>query len=574
MTGGQLEYSSADDLVKKLRTKDKIEASKELLRYYARARFRLSTNDFFQQYCDGKNDGGIDFYHTEDNTYFICQSKFIGSDVRVREPEIMAEITKIENTIHGNNPNEKASEFVGTVKASFSNPDAQLEIIWLTTGSVDDSLRTAAQKQIDDWRRKKGIKLPMDFFVIDRTSLDSVIYDVAHGYIPYTGKKTLRLQAKQYMSVERENTGIRGLICTAHVNDLLRWFKDSRHIDQFLQKNVRVFRGNTKINRDIGRSYVEAPEIFWYKHNGIIIFVDNLHVDQNENLVLRNPQIVNGGQTVKALYEAYEKDKKIGESASVLVRIYRLPFEDSETYRKSIDIIAALNTQNKIDPSDLRSTDPRQVRIERLLREVLNWGYQRKKEKGKPPNHTIRMRELALVYYVCKKQAPREGVRSGVEKFFEEETLYDEVFNENAINVPIKDSHIVVEYATCWAINQQLRETNLPHMDKDYAKFTRWLVLADTYKRLTIWKHDKFHRGWRDWNDFIDTEAFRRAVNAHARGAFKLGRQIVRAGEEQTEFYKSTEAYKRFSQRMRGREFEAAFKRALANFEHGHDGGD
>src|SRR5207302_4101839 len=108
-----------------------------------------------------------------------------------------------------------------------------------------------------------------------------------------------------------------------------------------------------------------------FKHNGVIIFPDNVLVDRDTSqLILRNPQIVNGGQTAKALFAAWDKLGRPDSSAKVLLRVYRLPYESAESYEKGIAIISALNSQSKILPSDLRSNDPRQVRIEELLNKL------------------------------------------------------------------------------------------------------------------------------------------------------------------------------------------------------------
>ena len=40
------------------------------------------------------------------------------------------------------------------------------------------------------------------------------------------------------------------------------------------------------------------------------------------------------------------------------------------------------------------------------------------------------MKNLALSYYVCKQNAPHEGVRGNLEGIFQERSKYDDVFNE------------------------------------------------------------------------------------------------------------------------------------------------
>jgi len=77
-----------------------------------------------------------------------------------------------------------------------------------------------------------------------------VIYDVKHGYIPYTGKQILKLEQGQWIETTWEETGVRSVVCTVGVNDTLKWFNISDDVDRFLQKNVREFLGETsKINK-------------------------------------------------------------------------------------------------------------------------------------------------------------------------------------------------------------------------------------------------------------------------------------------------------------------------------------
>ena len=85
---GTLAYQNADDLIRKLSVCGKTEATRKLTEFYATARFRVTPEDFRRQYTDGGDDGGIDFYHREDSTYFIFQTKFVGSPRKTGFSEI------------------------------------------------------------------------------------------------------------------------------------------------------------------------------------------------------------------------------------------------------------------------------------------------------------------------------------------------------------------------------------------------------------------------------------------------------------------------------------------------------
>ena len=85
-----MEYQSSEDLMKKLATETKLNATEMLTEFYAKARFEISDRKFSLQYTDGANDGGIDFYYREDDTFYIFQTKFSGKAKKVSDSEILA----------------------------------------------------------------------------------------------------------------------------------------------------------------------------------------------------------------------------------------------------------------------------------------------------------------------------------------------------------------------------------------------------------------------------------------------------------------------------------------------------
>jgi hypothetical protein len=569
-----MQYDNVDELIRKLSPLKKVEATKKLTEFYAMARRKVSARDFNRQYTDGSNDGGIDFFHIEDITFFIFQTKFSASPKKLSTPEILHEINKIKNTLIGENPNRRAEYFVNSLRRETENSDALLEIVFLTTCIVKQSIRDEIQEDLNEWRKDNNWKIDIDFIAIDKNALESVIYDVKHGYIPYTGKKTLKLEKGQWMESRWEETNVHSIICSARINDILGWFNSSDEIGQFLQKNVREFLGETgrvgKINKAIGKSYLSSPDWFWYKHNGVIILADSVYIDKtNLELIMRNPQVINGGQTLKALFSAYDKANREENDAKILLRIYKLPYEDSETYKRSIEIISALNSQNRIKPSDLRSTDPRQVRLEQIFEKVGNgYIYWRKRSKqAKSSRFSITMRNLAMRYYVCKKGLPHEGVRGNVEELFEEDAKYNEIFDENSINRDLCGNHVAIKYVTAWNIDQILKKVELPQRDREFSQYTKWFVLVDVYAKSFEWKKKHFSLGWRTWIEFIEFHEYEKAVMKYARRGFRIGREIIPAFEEARSFFKTKEANRRFSEAIGVREFESLMKLAHEKFE-------
>jgi len=571
-----MQYQNVDQLTRKLSTLSKTDATKKLTEFYAMARRKVSLEDFNRQFTDGGDDGGIDFFHVEDTKFFIFQTKFSGRPDRVNTSEILDEIRKLENTLTHENTNRKADDFVNSLKREKENKDAVLEYVFLTTNIVEQSVREQIQAHFDEWKRGNGWLLDIDFIAIDKHTLESVIYDVKHGYIPYTGKKTLKLEEEQWIETTWEETRVYSVVCSVYINDILSWFRNSDEIDSFLQKNVREFLGETgkvgKINKAIGQSYLRDANWFWYKHNGIIIIADNVFLDRNKmELILRNPQVINGGQTLKALFSTYDKNGRPESSAKILLRVYRLPYEDTETYKRSIDIISALNSQNKILPSDLRSTDPRQVRLEQLFEEIGDgYKYWRKRSKeAKSFRYSITMRNLALIYYVCKRNAPHEGGRGNVEELFDENDKYNGIFDENAINRELSGNHIVINYITAWNLFQIIEKkawNEIPNRDKEPYPYTKWFVLVDIYTKLSEWKRKKFKLGWRSWVKFLEVPEFERSIIEYSIPCFRIGRKIIPRLEKPSDFLRRRESVTKFSRKTSTHKFEFLMNRAYGRF--------
>lgn len=212
------------------------------------------------------------------------------------------------------------------------------------------------------------------------------------------------------------------------------------------------------------------------------------------------------------------------------------------------------------------------MRLERLFERIgRGYKYLRKRSKeAKSNRYSIMMRNLALRYYVCKKNAPHEGVRGNVEELFEEDNKYNEIFDESAFNRELSEYHVVINYVTCWNIDQILQNTvkrELPKKDAEYFQYTKWFVLADIYKKLMEWKQKKFNLGWQMWINFIESHQFGKAIFDYSRSAFRIGREIITARKEARSFLRTTEAARKFDSKVSVRNFESHMNKAVTRFQ-------
>ncbi len=188
----------------------------------------------------------------------------------------------------------------------------------------------------------------------------------------------------------------------ANVNQLIR-LVDRYSNNELFEKNVRLFLG---AGREVNRKIIEtvtsnASPWFGFMNNGVSITADSVIVDpppanKKIRVLLKGMQIINGCQTVNALYHAKcapeLKDRFQGNS-NVLVRIYQVEKSNEEFLSA---LIKATNSQNAIRPEDLLSNDPIQIAIQRLF---VQYGiaYERKEGESKPGHafHTRLTKEQA-----------------------------------------------------------------------------------------------------------------------------------------------------------------------------------
>jgi len=560
-----------DDLIRKLSALEKTKASKKLMEFYATTRFGLDESDFSRQYTDGENDGGIDFFHEEGPNFYIFQSKFSGKPQKASEKDILHEIDKINKTLTKGNPNKKAEDFVNHLKQGVCDTSGLLEIIWLTTNIVDVSLRETIKQKLRDIKDANDWTIGVDFVAIDKNDLEGIVFDFIHGYIPQTGKRTIQIENGDWIEIGEEEAGPRAVVCIVNANSILEWFKSRDDVETFLQKNVRGLVSEKGINKEIANSYDKSPAWFWYKHNGIIIFADYMHIDEERRILeLRNPQIVNGGQTVRVLYEAYNRRGRTENSAKVLLRVYRLPYDNAETYKTSIDIIEALNSQNRILSSDLRANDPRQVRLERLFRQN-GYTYFRRRFVGlRSGRLSIPMWKLAPLYYCCKRQAPHASVAMYVQELFRDDSKYTYIFNPSEIGADMSGSHVLLRYITVWNLHDRLRERrkDLPKRDDEFFEYTQYFVLADLYNKLMDWKTRQW-RGltWKNWMEFVESDELASGLWSYVRFAFSVGSDVIPKDEEPRSFFRSKDSSKRFFSRTSPRKFQKCVNTSFRKFQ-------
>jgi hypothetical protein len=179
---------------------------------------------------------------------------------------------------------------------------------------------------------------------------------------------------------DRTDGNIRGMICTVEASQIVDMVTDPNASDRVLgdifDDNVRIYLSSAnKINEKIIESALSQENyLFWYMNNGITMTCDSFSYVKSRapTVELKNVQIVNGGQTTHALFEAAQKNREAIENVLVMARII-----ETKSREISVAIAESTNRQTPIKGRDLRANDDLQKRIELAFNE-LGYSYERK----------------------------------------------------------------------------------------------------------------------------------------------------------------------------------------------------
>lgn len=127
--------------------------------------------------------------------------------------------------------------------------------------------------------------------------------------------------------------------------------------------NVRGPLGATQVNRDIVKSIKEPTthKLFPLFHNGITVISGDV-VDTDEKITIENYHVVNGCQSLSALYE---NRADITDDLRVLTKILQM-----DIYSPLPAMVTRYsNNQNGVKPRDFKSNSPIQIRLQNEFRQ-------------------------------------------------------------------------------------------------------------------------------------------------------------------------------------------------------------
>lgn len=395
----------------------------------------LTPGEIEDSITDGSNDRGVDAVYVDERdskaTVHLFQFKYTSTFDNCGRNFPSSEIDKIlsfvsdllaRNTAMKKSCNQLLWEKVREIWDLFDRAITPTFIVHFCS-NMQGLVSTEHARLIEALR-------PYRFFEAKEYTLETICSLIIERETPRL-ERTIQLVDKQYF--ERGDGNIRGLIATVEANQLIEMIRDpddsGRVLSDIFNDNVRVYLTNKNpINAKIIESAVsEHNAEFWYLNNGITMTCDSFEYPPGTRapkIRMTNVQIVNGGQTSNALFEAHKMNPERTADVLVLVRIY-------ETRQREISgrIAESTNSQTPIGTRDLRSNDRIQKKLEQAFQDM-GYFYERKEEQFKEREKAKRIDALeagqAFLAYFLELPHVASTQRGKVFKEY-----YEHIFNDD-----------------------------------------------------------------------------------------------------------------------------------------------
>lgn len=355
---------------------------------------------------DGSNDGGIDAYFIDEisKSILFIQSKFRTNESNFTNKEItLEELLKmdIDRILQGETTHENGNPYNGKIlgmqRALQQLPDIaryRYEVIILANlSSISDSKVRLLTSGI-----------PAKIFDYKRTFSELVFPIVSGSFYNYSdlcinvnlSNKSSGAHINYSVDTSQGNCDITVLfIPLIEIGKVMYEYKNS-----ILKYNPRSYLTlkegsiNSEIKKTVLKNDTNEFALF---NNGITILSDetffNQRIGQKDKaqLSIKNPQIINGGQTAYTLSLLYEdslsKDVSITDKLDkkeVLVKIITFSLDNSTSINDKISLIEeisdATNKQNLVNNADRSSNNPLLVKSQRNL--FLDFGLLLERKRG------------------------------------------------------------------------------------------------------------------------------------------------------------------------------------------------
>lgn len=285
------------------------------------------------------------------------------------------------------NVKSQADELCNLVRALFPNPNVKVMIEFCTADKLMDMINSTSNNEYSLKLKENPITL-----------------DSRQDYIALVGL------SDYYKFITNKN------------NELVK------HI---FEANVRDYQGHTAVNNEIQETLGnKGEEDFWWLNNGVTVLASEATLVTGKEIIITEPEIVNGLQTSNEIYKYFcENNGDLeNEHRNILVRII---VPQNEEVRDKI--ILATNSQTNIPKASLRATDVIHRQIELFFKSRGLYYDRRKnyyKNQGKKSSEIVSVSFLAQCLMSTLLQKPNYA-RARPSTLLTDDDAYKKLYIEN-----------------------------------------------------------------------------------------------------------------------------------------------
>lgn len=343
----------------------------------------LSFFDRHNLITDGPGDGGLDAYFIdkESKKLYIVQSKFRNNNNFKIKSIDADDLVKMEicSILKGATHDSNGVEFNNKIKRFQSewkkiNDPANYVTKIIILGNLTKYNDFQIKKLIDNYN--------YEIFNFERVYNELVFplisgtyYDPSEIVISLNLKNKNHSTLKQTIKTKYGNYDIRlTFVPVDQIGRIMLKYKNS--ILKYNPRNYLSLSSN-KVNKMIKDSILKTDSNdFAILNNGITMIAEDFRITEGtgrENIgqiIMLNPQIINGGQTAYTLskiYENTETNSLIFENKEVMLKVIIISSHSGLNLEFIEDISNSTNQQSKVDESDRRSNDKIQVELQQKI---------------------------------------------------------------------------------------------------------------------------------------------------------------------------------------------------------------
>jgi len=405
---------------------------------------------------DGTYDGGIDGYYIDKELkrVYLIQSKFRVIEGNFQNKEIgLRELLSmdVDRIADGETHDENGNEYNGKIKQLLRELGEVTDIGRYKYEVI--ILANLKEKTPSKLKRLTG-GFGAVVFDYDRTFRE-LVFPVVTGtyYSPTELKIYLNLSNKTSSSARISYKVLTAykeceisvlFVPTLEIARTLHKYKNS-----VLKYNPRSYLelANNTVNKEIAATITnKSTNEFAIYNNGITMlsygteFNEKIGQKDKAQVIITQPQIINGGQTAFTLSRIYEDNlmnddlEELFSGKEVLLKVITFPGgeqEDDEEQLKLIEAISkATNQQTPVEEADRRSNDKIQIEMQNALYNSYGYFYERKRGEyadgiraGYIQRSQVIERELFLRLCMACDLKPSAARRSSLKILFREDNF-------------------------------------------------------------------------------------------------------------------------------------------------------